>query len=404
MSARAPRDRLGAPWRATRRRCATPDDLVPGRATAAGTRAFATRAAASPDHFARPDALTLASIGFGTLRGSPGGVDDLLYRSALADYLERAGNVVDTALSDRLQTSERAVGNALRRAMREGRIAREEIVVVTKGGALTPDGDRVRDHASAQRDLHASYIATGILDYDEIHRGHAMSPRFLLDQIQRSRRNLGLATLDYYLLQEPELHLRELGVDGFRAGLREAFEALELAVSRGWIGAYGIASWEGFLLPDSDRSHLSIVDLFEIALDVGSADHHLRALQLPYGLAMGEGAVSTTQLGPDGRSRALLESLRDTGTAVFASAPLYGGRLVGRVPAFVRRAFPEAKSDATAALQFARSTAQIDCVVVGMREAAHVEENMALARVPRARPEVPAGLFAAAARRTTPTE
>lgn len=373
-------------------------DLVPGRATAAGTRAFANRAAAAPDHFSRPDALSLASIGFGTLRGDPGGVDDLLYRSALAEYLERAGNVIDTALSDRFQTSERAVGHALRRALREGRIAREEVVVVTKGGALTPDGDRVRDRVSAQRDLYSTYIETGILAYDDIHRGFALTKRFLLDQIERSRRNLGLATLDYYLIQEPEIHLRELGVDGFRKQIAEAFEALELAVSRGWIGAYGLASWDGFLLPDSDRSHLSIVDLFEVALDVGSADHHLRAIQLPYGLAMGEGAVAASQLGPDGLSRALLESLCDTGTAVFASAPLYGGRLLGRVPAFVRQAFPEAESDAAAAIQFARSTAQVSCAVVGMREIAHVEQNMALARVPRARPEIPAGLFAKAAR------
>ncbi|MFO0688876.1 MAG: aldo/keto reductase [Myxococcota bacterium] len=378
-------------------------DLVPGRATAAGTRAFANRSNASPDHFARPDALSLASIGFGTLRGEPGGADDLLYRSALADYLERAGNVVVTALSDRFQTSERAVGRALRRALREGRIAREEVVVVTKGGALTPDGEHVRDHASAQRDLYATYIETGILAYDDIHRGLALTKPFLLDQIGRSRRNLGLATLDYYLIQEPEVHLRELGVDAFRRSLAEAFEALELAVSRGWIGAYGLATWDGFLLPDSDRSHLSIVDLFEIALDVGSADHHFRAIQLPYGLAMGEGAVLPSQLGPDGRARALLECLRDTGTAVFASAPLYGGRLIGRVPGFVRQAFPEARSDAAAAIQFARSTAEVHCVVVGMRELTHVEENMTLARVPRARPEIPAGLFAVAARSRSAT-
>jgi aryl-alcohol dehydrogenase-like predicted oxidoreductase len=166
-------------------------------------------------------------------------------------------------------------------------------------------------------------------------------------------------------------------------------------VSRGWIGAYGLATWDGFLLPDSDRSHLSIVDLFEIALEVGQAEHHLRAIQLPYGLAMGEGAALASQLGPDGRSRAILESLRDTGTVVFASAPLYGGRLVGRVPAFVRAAFPEAPTEATAALQFTRSTAAITTAVVGMRDPAHVAENMALARLPRARPEVPAALFSA---------
>ena len=370
-------------------------DLVPGRATTAGTRAFADRQNASIDHFSRPDTLWLASIGFGSLRGDPGGVDDLLYRSALADYFEAAGNVVNTALSDRFQTSERALGHALRRAFAEKKVARDEIVVVTKGGALTPDGERVRDHASAQRDLYSTYIDSGILALDDVHRGHAMTPRFLLDQIERSRRNLGLATLDYYLVQEPEIHLRELGVDGFRSALHHAFEALELAVSRGWIGAYGLATWDGFLLPDSDRSHLSIVDLFDVALEVGQADHHLRALQLPYGLAMGEGAVLASQLGPDGKSRAILESLRDTGTAVFASAPLYGGRLVGHVPAFVRDAFPEAKSDATAALQFTRSTAAVTCAVVGMRDAAHVAENMGLARVSRAKPEIPAALFEA---------
>ena len=71
------------------------DALIPGRATTAGTRAFADRQNASSDHFTRPDALWLASIGFGTLRGDPGGVDDLLYRGALADYFEAAGNVVN---------------------------------------------------------------------------------------------------------------------------------------------------------------------------------------------------------------------------------------------------------------------------------------------------------------------
>lgn len=368
----------------------------PGRATTAGTRRFADRMEVHPDHFSRPDELWLSSIALGTLRGDPGGVDDLLYRGAIADYLELGGNVLDTALSDRMQTSERALGRALGRALREGRVARDEVVVVTKGGALTPDPERARDYTSAQRDLYATYLESGLLDPAEVIQGHALAPRFLLDQIRRSRRNLGLETIDYYLVQEPEIALRKLGPDGFADAMRDAFEALEHAVERGWIGAYGVASWDGLLLPDSERSHLSIVELFEAALDVGSADHHLRALQLPYGLAMGEGAVLDSQLGPDGHSRAILESLERTGTAVLASAPLYGGRLVGHVPDFVRRAFPEAPSDAMAALQFVRSTANVSCAVVGMREASHVEENMRLARTPRADPALPRQLFARA--------
>jgi len=370
--------------------------LLPGRASGAGTRRFADRQRCEPDHFACPDELWLSSIALGTLRGEPGGIDDLLYRSVVGDFIDASGNVFNTALSDRTQTSERALGQALRRVVRERRVTRDEIVVVSKGGALTPDPDCAESHTSIQRDLYATYIDSGILDPSEVARGHSLAPAFLLDQIQRSRRNLGFETIDYYLIQEPEIWLRQLGPDGFRTAIQLAFEAMEEAVSKRWISAYGVSTWDGFLLPDSDRSHLSIADLFQFALDVGHADHHFRALQLPYGLAMGEGAAAESQLGPDGHSRAILDSLHDTGTVVFASAPLYGGRLVDQVPAFVRHAFPEAPTDATTALQFVRSTPNVTSAVVGMREAAHVEENLRLARIPRAAATLPARLFEAA--------
>jgi len=358
-----------------------------------GTRRFADRQSCEKDHFACPDDLWLSSLALGTLRGDPGGIDDLLYRSVVGDFLEWSGNVFNTALSDRMQTSERALGHALARAIREGLVVRDEIVVTTKGGALTPNPDFAGDPVGAQRDLYSSYLDSGVLDPTEVTRGHSMAPGFLLNQIARSRRNLGLETIDYYLIQEPEIHLRELGADGFRSALSRAFEALERAVANGWIGSYGLCTWDGFLLPDSDRSHLSIVDLFDIALDVGSGDHHLRVLQLPFGLAMGEGAVAQSQLGPDGHSRAILDSLEETGTVVMTSAPLYAGRLIGHIPRFVREAFPEAPSDATAALQFVRSTKNVTTAVVGMREVAHVEDNMRLRGVPRAASDLPTRLF-----------
>jgi len=135
------------------------------------------------------------------------------------------------------------------------------------------------------------------------------------------------------------------------------------------------------------------MDVFEAALEAGSGDHHLRALQLPYGLAMGEGAGLASQLGPDGRSHAILEELAGTGTAVLASAPLYGGRLVGRVPKEVRECFPEARSDAQACLQFVRSTPGVTSAVVGMTDPDHVTDNLALARQPPAAPAHIASLF-----------
>ena len=56
-----------------------PEGLAPGRATTTGTRRYADRCGAHADHFSRPDELWLPSVGLGTLRGDPGGVDDLLF-------------------------------------------------------------------------------------------------------------------------------------------------------------------------------------------------------------------------------------------------------------------------------------------------------------------------------------
>ena len=114
-------------------------EWIPGRATPQGTRRFAARFPELPGHFRCPDRLSVSSFGLGTRAGEIGGVDDLLYRQAVPELLAGGVNLFDTALSDRMQTSERALGVALARALREGAAARDEIVLVTKGGLLTPD-------------------------------------------------------------------------------------------------------------------------------------------------------------------------------------------------------------------------------------------------------------------------
>ena len=375
---------------------------IAGRATAAGTKRFAERArrraGARPDHFRRPDALWLSSIALGTRQGRPGGEDDARYRDAVADGLALGCNVFDTAISDRMQTSERAVGAALRDAVYQDGVARDEFAIITKGGTLTPDPDHIAAPGDARRDLLRSYIDTGLVEAERLVGGNSLSPAFHVDQIERSRRNLGLETLDFYLVQEPELHLGSAEPSEFRNWLIELFEALEEEARRGHIGAYGIASWDGLLLPYSERRHLSLVEVFDAALEAGSGDHHLRAVQLPYGLANAEAAALNAQLAPDAAARGLFDMLRDTGTLVLASAPLYGGRVLRAVPDFVRDAYPEAMSAAQCCLQFVRSTAGVHCAVAGMRDPAHLRDNLALARVPAADPEIAARLLAEAGR------
>jgi aryl-alcohol dehydrogenase-like predicted oxidoreductase len=121
---------------------------------------------------------------------------------------------------------------------------------------------------------------------------------------------------------------------------------------------------------------------------------------LPYNLAMAEALRADSQLGPAGRAQAALATLRGTGTAVLASAPLAHGRALGRLPGFVADAFPGCRSDAQRCLQFVRSTPEISGAVVGMRDPAHVEENLALARIAPAPPEAIEALFKRAAERS----
>jgi aryl-alcohol dehydrogenase-like predicted oxidoreductase len=370
------------------------DAYLLGRATAEGTRRYAERFPELPGHFRSPDRLTLPSLALGMRNGDAGGVDDLLYRSAVSRLLEGGVHFFATALSERSQVSERNLGVALARAFREGLAQRDEVVVLTKGGYLTVDHEVAGSYSRARRYLVETYIHSGLVDPTTIAGGvHCLSPAFLRDQIRRSRRNLGLGTIDYYLIEEPELHLGEASADEFRSRICAAFEALEGAVADGEIAAYGVATWAGLIQPHTERRHLSLLDLFEWALDVGGGDHHLRAVQLPYNVAMAEALMLDTQIGPTGDTQAILSELRGTGTLVLASAPLAAGRVIGRLPGFVHDAFPGMRTDAQRCLQFVRSSPGIDVAVVGMRGDEHVEENLAMLTTPPVGPEVIERLF-----------
>lgn len=373
------------------------DERLPGRATAEGTKRFAERFASLPGHFRRPDRLWLSSLGLGTKPGAPGGVDDLCYRSAVPRALELGANVFDTSISYRQQTSERALGKSLARAFREKAAARDEVFVISKCGYLAPDAESVMD---GRRYLVRTYLDTGIVDLDDVVNGvHVLSPRFIADQIERSRANLGLETIDLYLLEDPELQLAARGPTGFRESLLECFETLEEAVALGAIASYGLATWHGLLVPYGERGHLSMFELLEAAMQVGGAEHHLRGVALPYSLGFGEARALASQFGPEARATNLFDTLRDTGTAVFVAAPLVHGRAARGLPQFVREAFPDLKTDAQRCLQFARSTAGVTTALVAMRSPEHVDENLALASHEPAKPEVIDALFERARKR-----
>ncbi len=355
--------------------------LVPGSATAEGTKRYAARLAArvAPGHFGDLDGLTVSTVGIGTYLGREDAETDVAYQDALVRALELGLNVIDTAVNYRHQRSERAIRAALGTAFARGLARRDEIVVATKGGYIPFDGAVPRDPRAW---FTQTYLDTGIVGPGDMAGGiHCVAPRYLADQIERSRANLGLETLDVYYVHNPEAQLEELERPVFLGRMRAAFETLERAVREGTIGRYGTATWNGFREDPGAPGHLSLEELVGAARDVGGADHHFKALQLPYNLAMPEAFVRATQ-SVGGALVPLTEAARRLGVYVMASASILQGQLAKNLPPMVAANLPGLATDAQRAVQFVRSTPGIGTALVGMKSIAHVEESAGVAAVP----------------------
>ncbi len=354
--------------------------LIPGSATSEGTARYAARLAGTvaPGHFRELDGLAVASIGLGTYLGSEDAAIDVLYRDAVVRALELGVNAIDTAVNYRHQRSERAIRVALGAAAARG-IARDEVVVATKGGYVPFDGAVPRDPRAW---FARTYVDTGLVGPGDVVGGiHCMAPNYLADQIERSRANLGLATLDVYYLHNPEAQLEEVERAPFLKRLRAAFETLEEAVRQGKIRRYGAATWNGLREAPGARGHLALADLVAAARDAGGPRHHLRVIQFPYNLAMPEGFVRATQP-VDGTLVPVVEAARRLGLYAVTSASILQGQLARSLPPMVGEILPGLATDAQRALQFVRSTPGIGTALVGMKTAAHVEENARVAAVP----------------------
>ncbi len=352
--------------------------MISGRATPDGTDAYRRRTAAAPEHFRAFAGSWLSSLGIGTYLGAEDPATDEAYRDAVIRALELGLNVVDTAVNYRHQRSERAIGQALSALIGKGALRREEVVVATKGGFIPFDGAVPRDPGSYFTE---TYLRPGIIGPDDVVAScHCMTPRYLADQLDRSRRNLGLETLDVYYIHNPETQLGEVARPEVLERIRAAFAFLESAVADGRIALYGTATWNGYRQPPSAREYLSLAELDKIAREVGGERHHFRVVQLPYNLAMAEAFTLGNQT-VDGETVSLIEAARRLQIYVMTSATIHQGQLTRNLPPVLAEQLPGLSTDAQRAIQFVRSTPGAGTALVGMKRAAHVEENAALVRV-----------------------
>jgi aryl-alcohol dehydrogenase-like predicted oxidoreductase len=352
---------------------------MPGLATSQGTLRYAARfqGRAAAGHFRDVQgSLVLSSVGIGTYLGEPDEETDEAYTRAIVAAVEGGFNVVDSAINYRLQRSERSVGAALRELRAKG-FPRDEIVLCTKAGFLTPDGEMPED---ASEYFSREYIEPGLLHAEEIAAGcHCMSPRYLEDQLDRSLRNLGVECVDVFYLHNPETQLSEVPSDEFRRRVAAAFVFLESAVATGKIGAYGLATWNAFRDEQKSAGYLSLAAIEQIAREAGGKDHHFRFVQLPLNLAMPEALLRPNQV-VEGRTMAMVQAARPLRITLMTSAALLQGQLTRNLPAYIGKALG-LKTDSANALQFARSVPGITTALAGMRSVEHVRANLEVVAV-----------------------
>jgi aryl-alcohol dehydrogenase-like predicted oxidoreductase len=350
------------------------DKRMPGCATAQGTLRYAARfqGRAAAGHFRDVQAgMVLSSIGIGTYLGEPDEATDKGYASAVVAAVEGGINVVDSAINYRLQRSERSVGAALKQLAAKG-FARDGIVVCTKAGFLTPDGEMPDD---PNEYFSREFIEPGIFRPEDIAAGcHCMTPRYLADQLERSRRNLGVDCVDVFYLHNPETQLSEVPLEEFRRRLGEAFAFLESAVAAGKIGAYGLATWNAFRDDPKSQGYLSLASMEEIARDAGGAEHHLRFVQLPLNLAMPEALLRPNQV-VEHKTMAMVQAARALKITLVSSAALLQGQLTRNLPPYIAAALGT-KKDWVSALQFARSVPGVTTALAGMSHVEHVRANL----------------------------
>lgn len=245
-----------------------------GHATSQGTLAYSHRLPLGiPARQLGRTGLYVSPVGFGCYRieeRNPG------HRAALEKALLSGCNLIDTSTNYTNGSSERLVGAVLSDLISQGKLKREEIVIVTKAGYIQGENLELTQARSKEGNPF-----TEVVEYSP-ECWHSISPDFLEEQITRSLKRLGLERIDVLLLHNPEYFLKAGGEHAeYYQRIAKAFQHLESEVDRGRILSYGISS-NSFPEPKEDAEYTSLETVWEFAESLGA--HRFSVIQFPFNL------------------------------------------------------------------------------------------------------------------------
>jgi aryl-alcohol dehydrogenase-like predicted oxidoreductase len=362
---------------------------VSGYATATATQIYAKRQGRrfAEGHYSDflQTGILLSSIGIGTFPGAATEDVDAQIATTVARALGEGLNVIDTATHYRYGRSLVAVGRGIREAVGAG-VGREAMFLISKGGFLLfPEGP--------PSDLETWYkqeiVAKGLGTREELAGNiHLLSPAYLTRQIDISRERMGVATLDAFLIDQPEVQIPHVGKQELIRRLDRAFVALEQAVKDGKIRYYGVSSFHSFRVHTDDKLFLSLASMQGLAeraaKDVWGerAKHHFAVAQLPFNAVMLEGFTRFNQVTGQGNEASTFQAALQLKIFTMASHTLFKGHLARQSVDVVQQALPALKNAAQRAIQFNRSTPGLGTTLIGISTPAHLDDALAVARIP----------------------
>lgn len=358
-------------------------EFLKGYATPNGTREFANYAIQKKSkpaaHFRLFGGLHLSSVGVGTYLGELTTEDDEAVENSVYQSVKSgAVNVIDTAINYRAMRSEKSIGRALSRLIRDGIVTRYHVFVCTKNGYITNDGDFPA--VDVMEYMQKMYISAGIIKPDDISSGYnVLNPEYIRRCIDKSLLNMRLDTVDLvYVHNAFESWYEDVSREKFMEMLAKVFEIYEEYRSKDKLRFYGMATWTCFRVPPSNKDYLSLEEVVKLAKKIGGEEHGFRFIQLPYNLVYSEALFLKNQSVGSENSLTILEAAARLNIGVFTSIPLFQGRLLrANIPDYAGLT-----SQVPKLLQVVRSSPSVIAPLIGQKKLEHLEENLRISDIP----------------------
>ena len=233
--------------------------------------------------------LMVSKVGYGSYRVDQQ-VDEHI--ESLEDSISSGCNIIDTSSNYTNGASEILIGNVLTKMMNQGKIERDEIILVSKTGYI--QGDNLSQAIKREK---TDQPWPEIVKYTD-GCWHCIHPDFLIDQWDRSANRLQVGTIDVYLLHNPEYFFSEAKKSGapeslpqlrdeFYQRIFQAFVQMERFVQEKKILFFGVSA-NTFVAPKHDFEHVSLSRVHTEALKAAETVHgdphisHFKVVQLPY--------------------------------------------------------------------------------------------------------------------------